>query len=91
MCQGSDLIVTMGFVECPVVDGDGDSGSAALRANRTYALFLCSGLSVGIVPQMQLVGLFLLCQMHEPSDALYKVWLLPVTQNPQAAQMCFEL
>lgn len=82
LCQGSDLIVTLGFVKCPVVDSDGDSGSAALRANRTYALFLCSGLNVGIVPQIQPVGLFLLCQMHEPSNAFYEVWLLPVMQNP---------
>lgn len=89
MCQGSALIVTLDFVECPVVDGDGDSGSAALRADRTYVLFLCSKLSVGILHQKQPVGLVLLCQMHEPSNTLHKVWLLPVTQSPQAAQMCF--
>lgn len=49
VCHGSDSVVTRGLIECPIVVGDGDSGSVALIANITRVV-LCKGLSVEILP-----------------------------------------
>ena len=71
LCHGSDSVVTWGFVECPIVVGDGDSGSVDLRGNIARVV-LCSGLSVEILPSSMppggFLGLFMLCQMRNKQE-----------------------
>lgn len=46
MSPGSDSMVTRGFVECPIVAGDGDSGSVNLRGDITCVV-LWQGIKCG--------------------------------------------
>lgn len=67
LCQGSDSVVTGGFIELPLVMGRMVLG--LLESIGHVVCLCCSGISMGLLPRMQprgFLGLFWLCQMHEP-------------------------